>query len=191
MKSMLTLALVLLLFSNCKNENTEPAQVDYEQEEVTEDTSKERGKYLVTAMDCNACHTPKMMTDQGPQLDMSRLLSGYPSDRPKATFDGDIVSKGVLFPHPDLTATMGPWGISFAGNLTPDDTGIGLWSLDQFKLAMQKGKYKGLEGSRLLLPPMPWQTYASLNDADIEAIYNYLKSIKPIENIVPSPVKPE
>ena len=191
MKTIYLLAFALLLFTNCKEDKTEPVVDMAIPEEPKPDTSKKRGKYLVTLMDCNTCHTPNIMTDNGPQPDMSRLLSGYPSDRPIPEFDGSIVSKGVLFPHPDLTATIGPWGVSFAGNLTPDDTGIGTWSLDQFKLAMRQGKYKGLEGSRMLLPPMPWQSYASLTDADVEAIYNYLKSLKPIENIVPGPIPPK
>ncbi|MTE25926.1 c-type cytochrome [Winogradskyella ouciana] len=191
MKSIFACALIIILFTCCKNEQKTQVQDGYESGEVSEDTSKEHGKYLVTVMDCNTCHTPNIMTDQGPKPDMSKLLSGYPSDRPNPKFNNEIVMKGVLFPHPDLTAAMGPWGISFAGNLTSDDTGIGTWSLGQFTLAMQKGKYKGLEGSRTLLPPMPWQSYATLSEADIEAIYNYLKSIEPIENIVPAPIPPE
>ena len=128
------------------------------------------------------------MTDQGPRPDMSRMLSGYPSDRPQPEFDGNIVSKGALFPHPDLTSAMGPWGVSFAGNLTPHDTGIGSWSLEQFSNAIRNGKFKGMEQSRPLLPPMP--RYDKLTDNDLKAIYDYLMSIPAIDNIVPSHVPP-
>ena len=82
---------------------------------------------------------------------------------------------------------VGPWGVSFAGNITSDVTGIGRWSEEQFKRAIQEGKFKGLEQGRGLLPPMPWQNYASLTDEDVKAIYSYLKTTKPIRNIVPGP----
>ena len=85
---------------------------------------------------------------------------------------------------------MGPWGISFAGNLTPDASGIGSWSLEQFSKVLKEGKFKGLENGRPILPPMPWQTYANLTDSDLEAIFNYLKSIPAVENIVPSHIPP-
>ena len=38
----------------------------------------ERGKYLVTIMVCNDCHTPFKMGPKGPEPDMSRMLSGHP-----------------------------------------------------------------------------------------------------------------
>ncbi len=38
----------------------------------------ERGKYLVTIMACNDCHTPFKMGPKGPEPDMSRMLSGHP-----------------------------------------------------------------------------------------------------------------
>ena len=37
-----------------------------------------RGKYLVTITGCNDCHTPMKMTPNGPEPDMSRMLSGHP-----------------------------------------------------------------------------------------------------------------
>ena len=47
-----------------------------------------------------------------------------------------------------------------------------------------------LEGSRPLLPPMPWPNFANMPDADISAIYAYLMSTAPVENVVPAPVPP-
>ena len=186
--------LFLLTLYACKDNDKKGNEALANMEEAipieTEDTSIERGKYLVTLMDCNTCHTPMKMTEQGPVPDMSRMLSGYPSDRPVPQFDGAIVGKGALFPHPDLTAMMGPWGISFAGNLTPHETGIGSWSLQQFSKAIREGKFKGLENSRPLLPPMPWQSYANLTDTDLEAIFNYLKSIPPVDNVAPAYITP-
>ena len=97
----------------------------------------------------------------------------------------------VLFKG-DLTAAVGPWGTSFAANLTPHETGIGNWSLDQFKRAIREAKFKGLENSRPIMPPMP-RHYAYLTDQDIEAVYSYLQSLEPIDNVVPPyrpPAKP-
>jgi hypothetical protein len=33
--------------------------------------------------------------------------------------------------------------------------------------------------------PMPWTMYAKMDTTDLAAIYNYLKSLSPIENKVP------
>ena len=90
----------------------------------------------------------------------------------------------------NLTAFVGPWGLSYAANLTPDDTGIGAWTFENFLTAIRKGKYKGLEGSRDLLPPMPWQMYRNMTDDDLKAVFTYLKSLPPISNIVPAPKSP-
>ena len=94
---------------------------------------------------------------------------------------------GRAFVHAEID---GPWGTSFAANLTPDETGIGNWSFGQFKKALTEGKAKGLDGGRMLLPPMPWPNYVSMQEADLRAIFAYLKSIPPVKNIVPAPVPP-
>lgn len=188
--SFILTGIFMILILSCGKTKEESLISKNETAIATSDNSVERGKYLVTVMDCNACHTPNILTDQGPKPDMSRMLSGYPDNRPVPAFDGGSVSKGVLFPHPDLTAAMGPWGISFAGNLTPDPSGIGSWSLEQFSKAIREGKFKGLDGSRSLMPPMPWISYKSLSDADVEAIFNYLKTIPAIDNVVPAHVAP-
>lgn len=146
----------------------------------------ERGKYLVTTMGCNDCHSTKKMGPQGPVIDSAVMLAGYLETNPLPTFDADAVKKGLIVFTPGLTAAMGPWGTSFAGNITPDSTGIGSWTLTQFKKAIREGKYKGLEGSRPLMPPMPWQNFTNITDEDAEAVFTYLKSIKPVKNRVPT-----
>ena len=50
---------------------------------------------------------------------------------------------------------------------------------------MREGKYKGLDNTRPLMPPMPVEAYKYMTDSDIEAIFVYLKTIEPIENVVP------
>ncbi|MCB0697062.1 MAG: c-type cytochrome [Chitinophagaceae bacterium] len=151
-----------------------------------------RGEYLVTIAGCGDCHTPKVMTAQGPQPDMERYLSGYNANNPLGEYDTTLAQSGrwALFSG-EMTAAAGPWGVSFAANLTPDGTGLGNWSLENFRTALRKGKYKGIESSRPLLPPMPWQNYAQFSDQDIEAIFEYLKSIKPVENLVPQAIAPK
>ncbi|HEY0355038.1 MAG TPA: diheme cytochrome c-553, partial [Flavisolibacter sp.] len=41
---------------------------------ISNDSLINRGKYLVNIMGCNDCHTPMIMTPQGPGPDTSRLL---------------------------------------------------------------------------------------------------------------------
>ncbi|MBL7825790.1 MAG: c-type cytochrome [Saprospiraceae bacterium] len=149
--------------------------------------SIERGKYLVEIMGCNDCHTPKIMTPQGPAPDPARLLSGYPAaDTLPVIADKNILKDWALF-NMSLTVGVGPWGVTFAANLTPDESGLGNWSLEQFKKALREGKAKGLDGGRMLRPPMPWQNYKNLSDDDAAAIFAYLKSIPAVKNVVPAP----
>lgn len=145
------------------------------------------GKYLVTITGCNDCHTPKKMGPKGPELITELLLSGYQGKNAIPEFDKERTQKGFAQMSPDMTAAAGPWGISFAANLTPDETGIGSWTFEQFKTAITKGKYKGQENGRPLLPPMPWFNYTEMKDEDLRAVFAYLKSIKPVENVVPAP----
>lgn len=148
------------------------------------------GRHLVQVIGCNDCHTPKKMTPQGPVPDTTLMLSGHPSSAPAPDINrNEIESKGLAVTA-DMTAWAGPWGISYSANLTPDETGIGSWSEDQFIRAIREGKSKGLEGGRQLLPPMPWQSFGQMRDEELKAIFAYLKSIKPISNVVPPPAPP-
>jgi mono/diheme cytochrome c family protein len=148
-----------------------------------------RGEYLVGIMGCNDCHSPKVMGAQGPEPVAEQLLSGYPADRPLPTRNADALKDWVMF-NGDNTAAVGPWGVSFAANLTSDPTGIGNWTEEQFKRALTQGKAKGLATNRMLLPPMPWTNYRNIKDADLKAIFAYLKSTKPVANVVPAPIPP-
>lgn len=184
--ALITSASVLYSCSDDKQKDDKVSADQPKQEDVIK-----QGQHLVTIMGCNDCHSPKKMGASGPEVIPDLLLSGYPSDRPVVKFDSKLIKEGFPMLYPDLTAAAGPWGISFAGNLTPDDTGIGNWTEEQFKKAITEGKFKGLDGSRTLLPPMPWQNLKSLTNDEIHAIFMYLKSIKPVKNIVPSPVTPD
>src|SRR5436189_4058121 len=67
-----------------------------------------RGKYLVTAMACSDCHSPWIMTPQGPMPDPERYLSGHPEQvkvgpAPKANGPWIVQSFATN------TAHAGPW----------------------------------------------------------------------------------
>jgi mono/diheme cytochrome c family protein len=147
-----------------------------------------RGRYLVEAIACNDCHTPKKMGPNGPVLDRSRLLSGHPEHQvlpPAPAAQGPWIASTTF----DLTAWSGPWGTSYAFNLTPDEnTGIGSWSEETFVKAIRTGRHMGV--SRPILPPMPWEVYRNLNDEDLKSIYAYLRTIPPVHNRVPQPLPP-
>jgi Cytochrome c. len=148
------------------------------------------GEHLVQSIGCGDCHTPKKMGPHGPEDDSTLLLSGHPEHMPAPDVDrAAMEAKGNVVTQ-TLTAWVGPWGISYAANLTSDTTGIGMWSEDQFILAIRQGKQKGLAGGRMLLPPMPWPSLGHLTDDELKAIFAYLKSTKPVVNMVPPPSPP-
>jgi hypothetical protein len=67
--------------------------------------------------------------------------------------------------------------------LTPDkDTGIGEWSEEMFMQVARTGKHQGQPNGRDILPPMPWSSMKDLTDADLKAIWAYLKSLPPVKN---------
>jgi mono/diheme cytochrome c family protein len=151
----------------------------------------ERGKYLTTIGSCQDCHSPKVFTPMGPMPDTSKPFSGHPAGTKLPE-----IPKGVIAPDHwgalgtnDLTGWAGPWGISFAANLTPDmETGIGSWTEEMFVKALRTGKHMG-EG-RDILPPMPWPMIGQMTDEDLKAVFAYLHSLKPISNAVPDPISP-
>jgi hypothetical protein len=170
--------------------NQQKAKNTNNQTVISQDSLIKKGAYLVTILGCNDCHSPKRMSAHGPELIPEMMLSGYQSTNQLPPMPTDALKNGWSLFYPDLTAAVGPWGVSFAGNLTPDETGIGSWSLEQFKIAITKGKMKGLEDGRPLLPPMPWQNYAYMMDEDVAAIYAYLRSVPPVKNVVPANIPP-
>lgn len=121
----------------------------------------ERGRYLTLIGACNDCHTPG--TFYGAP-DYDRTLSG------------------------SELGWIGPWGVSFPRNLTPDvETGIGSWTERQIVDAIRTGMHPS--GSTLA-PPMPWPMYSALTDEDAFAIAAYLKALPPVKHRVPDKVAP-
>lgn len=173
----------LVMFSlACNHKKTsEPKVID---ETDVKQEMVDQGKYMVDVLGCADCHTPKKMGAHGPENDMARYLMGFDASESLPPVPENVpIGPWVLFKG-DLTAAVGPWGTSYAGNLTPHETGIGSWTLEQFGKALREAKYKGLDNTRPIMPPMP-RHYAYLTDEDIKAIFTYLKSIEPIENVVP------
>jgi len=157
------------------------------QHEDVADARIKRGEYLVRFGGCNDCHTPLKFGPQGPEPDMSRMLSGHPAD---TKLPPPEMKPGPWFAATaGMTAWTGPWGISYAANLTPDvNTGMGIWTEEMFHKAMRTGKHMG--AGREILPPMPWQSLNSLTDDDLKAVYAYLRSVPAIKNRVPDPLPP-
>lgn len=69
----------------------------------------------------------------------------------------------------------GPWGVSYAPNITP--TGIGKWSDADVKKAITTGVRP--DGSRLK-PPMGIAYYKGIKPRDLDAIVAYLRTLKPL-----------
>jgi hypothetical protein len=153
-----------------------------------------RGRYLATITGCHDCHTPKIPGPGGvPALDTARLLSGHPENQPYPNWTPEDLQRrsALALATPMLTAWAGPWGVSFAINLTPDkETGIGEWTEATFIQALRTGKHQGQPGGRAILPPMPWNDFKDATDEDLKALWAYLKSIPPVKNQVPLPVPP-
>lgn len=193
-----TLLLGPFLLAGCQDKNYAKIPENSAKEELQEVTTAtnqkdlvKRGEYLVTGIGCADCHSPKRMGQRGPEEIPELKLSGYQQDMELPPIDGTALKQGWMLINGDFTAAVGPWGVSFAANLTSDETGIGTWSYQQFETSMRKGKFKGLENARDLLPPMPWQNFAHLNDEDLKAIFAYLQSTAPVENVVPAPIPPD
>lgn len=124
-------------------------------------TPLQRGEYLVAVTGCNDCHTP-----------------------------------GTFYGAPDFKRTLagselgwqGPWGVSYASNLTPDpETGLGSYTDAEIERALRSGVKKN--GSPIM-PPMPWPSYTRFSPEDMSALIVYLRSIPPIKHKNLGPIPP-
>jgi len=187
---MKTAILLSLAIFACACQSHNPSETAAQPAAPSPEQVVARGQYLVTVMGCHDCHSPKRMGANGPELIPELLLSGYPSDRPVMKVNPALLHDGQAVFNADLTASAGPWGMSFSANLTSDPTGIGNWTEENFKRALKEGKFKGSPGARTLLPPMPWTNFLNIADEDVHAIFMYLKSTDPVRNVVPQPIEP-
>ncbi|NOS94432.1 MAG: c-type cytochrome [Cyclobacteriaceae bacterium] len=116
------------------------------------------GAYMTNAAACMECHTK--VNDQGQVI-------------PEVAFGG-----GRAFQYPDGSVVT-------SSNITSDaETGIGNWSEEAFVQ-----RFKTYADSSYVTPAvakgefqtvMPWTMYAQMKREDLVAIYNYLKTVKPI-----------
>lgn len=84
--------------------------------------------------------------------------------------DGDPYVGGVEFSTDH--------GVIYSSNITPDiETGIGSWSLQDFRNSLRRGVRPNGEN---LYPVFPYPHYTKFIDDDIEALYVYLKTIDPV-----------
>jgi len=116
----------------------------------------ERGKYLVESIaGCGNCHTP--MGPNGP-------------------LPGKALAGGLEIAHPGLFT-------AYSTNITPDpETGIGKWTDAQIKVAIREGRRP--DGT-LIRPPMPFELYRGLADADLDAMVAYLRTVPAVKNVTP------
>jgi mono/diheme cytochrome c family protein len=71
----------------------------------------------------------------------------------------------------------GPWGQSVSRNLTPHETGLKGWSDAEIARAIRTGLRKD---GQPLKPPMAFDFYKNIDDADMAALIAYLRSLKPV-----------
>ena len=75
-----------------------------------------------------------------------------------------------------------PFGYMLSPNITPDvETGIGSWSSDDFHRALHHGINKRGED---MYPTMPFDFYTKVTRADVDAIYAWLRTVKPVRRKV-------
>ncbi len=192
MKSRLSLSVTLLLFVlpmiGCMQTKQKDAEESYSVSQI------QRGRQLVAASNCSDCHSPKIETPEDDLTpDPQRLMSGHPEGTPLPDLPYENIGaegwERVVYTT-DMTVWVGPWGVSFSANLTPDpDTGIGNWTADDFINTMRTGTHMGM--GRELIAPMPWEDYANYSDDDLMAIYAYMRTLTPIRNKVPAPIPPD
>jgi mono/diheme cytochrome c family protein len=114
------------------------------------------GKYLATIGGCYECHTP--------HDDKNNLVA-------EKAFSGGWQMKG-------------PWGRNFTANITPHpSTWMGQTTREAF-IGRFRATYPAGEVPKGRNTIMPWRAYSGMTDEDLGALYDYLKTVPPIENKV-------
>lgn len=128
--------------------------------EMTAEQKIERGRRISWFAGCNDCHTPGAFYGAP---DTTRMLSG------------------------SELGWVGPWGVTYPRNLTPDSTGLAGWTEEQIVTAFRQGRRP--DGTPVL-PPMPWPGFAHMPDEDAYALAAFLKSLPPVSHRVPDRLPP-
>jgi mono/diheme cytochrome c family protein len=130
---------------------------------LTEAEMVERGDYLVNHVAiCVDCHTPRTQTGQ---LDESMLLAGNDCF---VDYSGDPTD-GV--------------GCVSALNLTNHETGLKQYNDDQVFELLRTGATMHEGDKRILLPIMPYWTFANMTDSDLHSMIAYLRTLPPVDNL--------
>ena len=75
-----------------------------------------------------------------------------------------------------------PFGYMLTPNITPDAaTGIGLWSSNDFYRALHAGVNRAGQD---MYPTMPYDFYTRVTREDSDAIYAYLRTLKPVSSLI-------
>lgn len=122
-----------------------------------ETDSVKYGGYLVTMAGCSDCHTPYVKG----QPDFSRMMAG------------------------GNTFNLGTFKVTSA-NLTPDSTGIGTWTetafLEKFYIRRDEKGYDYNPGKENTA--MPIHDFAGMTDGDLKSVYAFLRTLKPVKDLV-------
>ncbi len=117
------------------------------------------GKYLVNTASCFDCHTKQE----------------------KGKFIGEHFAGGFEFKFPDGSILQ-------SANITPHETGIGKWSkedfISRFKLYADSSYVAHKVNPGEFQTPMPWTFYAHMTEEDLSSIYDYLQTLKPVNQVV-------
>jgi cytochrome c2 len=117
------------------------------------------GRYVTLASACADCHTKEV----------------------EGKVVGEYLAGGFEFRFPDGSVLR-------SSNITPHVTGIGLWDRDFFI-----NRFKDYTADDYELPVvqpgefqtvMPWFMYSGMTVEDLGAIFDYLKTATPVENVV-------
>ena len=119
------------------------------------------GKYLVTIAACAECHTPK--NEKGEPLPGMEFAGGWEMHAP-----GMRVKTANITPHPS----------TWMGKATREEF-IGRFKA--FATVTAANAPQPQNGRNTL---MPWLTYSGMTEEDLGAIYDYLKTVKPVEHDV-------
>ncbi len=115
---------------------------------------------------------------QGAEVERGKYLA-----RAADCFSCHTAAGGAPFAGGAPLAT--PFGTIYGPNITPDrSTGIGTWTRAEFARAVREGVRK--DGA-LLYPAMPYTNYTKITDADLDALWAYMRSVPAVAHAVPEP----
>ncbi|WP_367916323.1 cytochrome c [Leadbetterella sp. DM7] len=117
------------------------------------------GAYMTTAAGCIECHTPVK--------------------------DGQLIEDQVFSGGREFAM---PGGTLISPNITPDETGLGHWTADQFVQTFKQYQDSTWKSPRLTVNDpntlMPWIMYSHMEEDDLRAIFAYLQTLPPVSRTV-------